>query len=195
LAEYGDTVDVIGAIVKDKDLMDEAKEQIEKLMRDRRDVEKGSEDFEVSTPESTLETINEVLNAVKIFVVIIASISILVGSIGIVNTMTTSVLERRKEIGTMKAVGARNEQIFLQFFIESGMLGLVGGLIGVFFGTIIGIIGVGGINAFLATELSPQIDFPLIIGSLFGSFIIGAVAGIAPAMNAAKQNPVEAIRG
>ena len=130
----------------------------------------------------------------QIFIVIIASISILVGALGIVNTMTTSVLERKKEIGIMKSVGATNGQIFLQFFIESGLLGLVGGLVGVILGSIIGFVGTKGINNFIGAELSPEINILLIFSSLVGSFMIGAIAGIVPAMKAAKENPVEALR-
>ncbi|MDH3353077.1 MAG: ABC transporter permease [Nanoarchaeota archaeon] len=195
LTGYGDEVDLIAVVIKDTDLMNRAVEDIEKLMRNRRGVKEGEEDFEVSTPEVMMETVNNILGGVQAFIVIIASISILVGALGIVNTMTTSVLERRKEIGIMKAIGAKNSQVFMQFFFESGMLGLMGGLVGVVIGTLIGIAGTAGINGFLGTELSPVIDFVLIIGALIGSFFIGAVAGIVPAMNAAKQNPVEALRG
>ncbi len=188
-------VDVIAVQAKSEDQMDKAKEDIEKLMRKRRDVKIGEEDFEVSTPESMMETVNSVLGGVQAFIIIIASISILVGALGIVNTMTTSVLERKKEIGIMKAIGGTNFQIFLQFFFESGLLGFVGGLIGVVLGTLIGVVGVAGINSFLGSELAPIIDFVLIGFALVGSFLIGAIAGIVPAMNAAKQNPVEALRG
>ena len=195
LTGYGDEVDLIVAVVKDGDLMDRAAADIEKLLRNRRDVDEGEEDFEISTPEAMMETVNSVLGGVQAFIVIIASISILVGALGIVNTMTTSALERRKEIGIMKAIGATNGQVFIQFFFESGMLGLVGGLVGIVFGTLIGVVGVVGINRFLGAELSPIIDFILIGGALVGSFVIGAIAGIVPAMNAANQNPVEALRG
>lgn len=195
LMHYGNNVDIIGVKVKDPALMDRAAEDIAKLMRDRRNVKEGEEDFEVSTPAAMLDTVNNVLGGVQAFIIIIASISILVGAIGIVNTMTTSVLERKKEIGIMKAIGARNSQIFMQFFFESGMLGFIGGLIGVIFGTLIGAGGVFGINNFIGSELSPTVNFVLIGGALLGSFIIGSVAGIVPAMNAAKQNPVEALRG
>ncbi len=195
LFDYGDEVDIIGVKVKDPDLMDRAKEEIERLLRQRRDVKEGEEDFEVSTPDALLETVNSVLGAVQAFIIIIASISILVGALGIVNTMTTSVLERRKEIGIMKAIGATNFQIFLQFFFESGLLGFVGGLVGIVLGTLISVAGIIGINSFIGSELSPTIDFILIGGALIGSFIVGAVAGIVPAMQAAKQNPVEALRG
>jgi putative ABC transport system permease protein len=191
----GDTADIIVVEPKNKDNIEKTIYDIENLLRDERDVKKGEEDFEISTPESALETINDVLKGVQIFIVIIASISILIGAIGIVNTMTTSVMERRKEIGIMKSLGARNEDIFLQFFIESSLLGLVGGLVGAIFGTLIGIAGVLGINNWIGTDLSPNIDFILIFSALAGSFLIGGIAGIVPAMKAAKQNPVEALRG
>ena len=195
LMDYGDDVDVIAVQAKSEEDMDRAKEDIEKLLRKRREVDVGEEDFEVSTPEAMMETVNGILGGVQAFIVIIASISILVGALGIVNTMTTSVLERKKEIGIMKAIGATNFQIFLQFFFESGLLGFVGGLVGVIFGTLISVAGVMGINGFIGSELAPTIDPVLISGALIGSFIVGAVAGIVPAMNAAKQNPVEALRG
>ncbi|HDL02470.1 MAG TPA: ABC transporter permease [Candidatus Pacearchaeota archaeon] len=195
LMDYGDDVDLIAVKIRSEDVMDRAKEDIEKLMRKRRDVDLGEEDFSVSTPEAMLETVNQVLGGVQAFIVIIASISILVGALGIVNTMTTSVLERKKEIGIMKAIGGTNGQVFMQFFFESGMLGLIGGLVGVVLGSLISAAGIIGINNFIGAELSPTIDFILIGGALAGSFVVGAVAGIVPAMNAAGQNPVEALRG
>ena len=195
LMDYGDKADIIAVKVKNSDLMDKSKEEIEKLMRKRRDVDIGKEDFEVSTPDAALDSVNSVLDGVKAFIVIIASISIIVGAIGIVNTMTTSVLERRKEIGIMKAIGGKNSQIFLQFLIESGLLGLVGGAMGIVFGFGIGLLGVIGINTFLGSDISLDLNWIFILSVLAGSFLIGAVAGISPAMNAAKQDPVEALRG
>jgi putative ABC transport system permease protein len=193
LSEAGETVDLID--VKPKDSVDRTKADIEKLMRDRRNVKLGEEDFEVSTAEQSLASINQIIGGIQAFIVIIASISIIVGAIGIANTMATSVIERRKEIGTMKAIGARNENIFYQFFVEAGLLGLVGGIIGILLGTGIAYLGTFGLNSFLGTETKPNISLFLIGFSLLGSFLIGAVSGIVPAMNAAKQNPVEAIRG
>jgi len=190
LMSYGDDVDIIAVKARSEEDMDRAAEDIGKLMRRRRDVEEGNEDFEVSTPEAMMDTVNSVLGGVQAFIIIIASISILVGALGIVNTMTTSVLERRKEIGIMKAIGAN-----MQFFFESGMLGFIGGLVGVILGTLISVGGIMGINGFIGSELALSIDFVLIGGALAGSFLIGAIAGIAPAMQAAKQNPVEALRG
>jgi len=195
LLNLGDTLDVISIQPKTKDSIEQTKLDIEKLMRERRNVKIGEEDFTVSTPEASLGQIKSILTGVQIFIVFVASISIFIGAIGIVNTMTTSVLERRREIGIMKAIGARNSHIFLQFFIESGLLGLFGGLVGIIFGTLIGFFGVYGINNFIGGELKPSIDIALIFFSLLGSFLIGGLAGIVPAMRAAKQNPVEALRG
>jgi putative ABC transport system permease protein len=190
-----DNVDVIVAQLKDSKDMERAKVEIEKVLRRTRNVDVGEENFEVSTPDAMLGTVNSILGGVQAFVIIIASISILVGAVGIVNTMTTSVLERRKEIGIMKSIGAKNSQVFLQFFLEAGLLGLIGGVVGAIFGEAIGILGTMGINSFLGIEVLPTVNFILIGGALTGSFLIGAISGIVPALNAAKQNPVEALRG
>jgi putative ABC transport system permease protein len=195
LMEYGDEIDVLGVKVKDSNLMDEVKEDIEKVLRKSRDVDKGEEDFEVSTPEAAMASINSILNGVQIFVFMIASISIIVGAIGIVNTMTTSVLERRKEIGIMKAIGARNSQIFLLFLVESGLMGLIGSLVGIIVGVSIGYFGTVGINNWIGSDAVPSINYLLVIFTLIGGFLIGSVAGITPAIKAAKQNPVDALRG
>jgi putative ABC transport system permease protein len=194
LMGYGDDVDMIAVKVKSKDLMEKAKEDIEKLLRARRDVKVGEEDFEVSTPESALATVNDILNGIQAFIVIIALVSIVVGGLGIVNTMTTSVIEREKEIGIMKAIGARNENIFYQFLVESGMLGLIGGILGVVFGVGIGYLGTSAINSFLGSSARVEINLFLIIFALVGSFVVGAVAGIVPALNASRKNPVDALR-
>jgi len=124
----------------------------------------------------------------------IASISIVIGAIGIINTMFTSVVERRKQIGIMKSLGAKNIDIFYQFFFEAGMMGFIGGLIGTIIGTGIAFLGTFGINSFVGSSSSPSINFVLIFSALFGSFVIGAVAGIIPALRAAHQNPVDALR-
>ena len=190
-----DNVDVIAVQAQSKETLNKTKEDIEKLLRQRRDVKIGEEDFEVQTPQAMLGTVNSILTGVQIFIVIIASISILVGAVGIVNTMTTSVLERKREIGIMKAIGAKNSQVFLQFLIEAGLLGLIGGIAGAIFGTLIGYLGTIGISSFVGGSLSPNIDFMLIGLTLIGSFVVGAISGIMPARSAANQNPVEALRG
>jgi putative ABC transport system permease protein len=187
-------VSVIVVKAKSKDLLNVAKLEVEKLLRKNRDVKEGEEDFEVRTPAAALGTVNSVLTGVQIFVVLIAAISIFVGAIGIINTMTTAVLERKNQIGVMKSIGAKNSDIFMQFFIESGMMGLLGGIIGVIFGELISYVGNKGISSFLGSVVVPEINYVLIIGTLVGTFLIGCIAGIAPAMQAARQHPVDALR-
>jgi putative ABC transport system permease protein len=190
-----DDISVIEVLPRYPDEMEKTKEDIERVLRKVRNVKEGEEDFTVSTPEATMSTLNDILSGVQIFIIIVASISIFIGALGIVNTMTASVLERKKEIGVMKSIGAKNKHIFYQFFVESSLLGLVGGAVGALFGTLIGLIGTQGINAFLGADLVPNINFNLIFFSLLGSFLIGGIAGIVPAMKASRQNPVEALRG
>lgn len=193
---YGDDdfMDVIAIKVKDEKNIDNVKENVEKLLRKERDVKIGEEDFEVDTPANALESLNQTLFAVQLFVYIIALISIVVGGIGIMNTMYTAVLERTKEIGIMKAIGARNSTIFRLFFIESGFLGLVGGIIGTLIGVSLayGFAFIGRVSGFdlIQAYVSPY----LILGALLFSFILGTFFGVLPAISAAKMQPVEALR-
>ncbi|MBI3035133.1 ABC transporter permease [Candidatus Woesearchaeota archaeon] len=109
-------------------------EKIKNDLRRFRDVKREEEDFDVQTPEQLLGSFGDIINIVQIVLIGIAAISLLVGGIGIANTMYTAVVERTKEIGIMKSVGAQNRDILLIFIIESGLLGLIGGLIGVALG-------------------------------------------------------------
>ena len=189
------TTSIIVVKVRDESQIDLIKESVEKLMRKERDVKLGEEDFIVSTPQKTLETLNSTLFAVQLFVYIIASISLAVGGIGIMNTMYTAVLERTKEIGIMKAIGARNSSIFTIFFFESGFLGMVGGVIGIILGIMIaeGLSFIGRIvlgSELIQATISPQ----LIIGALLFSFCLGTFFGVLPALQASKMQPVDALR-
>jgi len=116
---------LIAVKVKNEDDIPRIKDDIEKFMRKERNVDKGEEDFTVQSPQTLLAALDQTLFAVQLFISIIAAISLIVGGIGIMNTMYTSVLERTKEIGIMKAIGARNSTIFSLFAFESGMLGMV----------------------------------------------------------------------
>jgi len=191
----GDDYDVVGARFDENTDVARIKSDIEKKLRKIRDVDEGEEDFSVQTPEQVLETVNSTILAVQIFVYIIAAISLLVGGIGIMNTMYTAVVERTKEIGIMKSIGARNSSIFTLFFIESGLLGSVGGAIGATLGYL-GAKGVAFIGKLaLGSDLiSADIGFGLIFGSLAFSFIIGSFFGTLPALQASKLNPVDALR-
>ncbi len=175
--------------------IDEVAFNIERRLRKTRDVEEGKEDFVVETPQQLLDTFFTVFNIVTGVVVGIAGISLLVGGIGIMNTMYTSVLERKREVGIVKAIGGRNSHVFLLFFIESGFLGMAGGVIGIILGLslskaveVIAYISLG--TTVVEASFSPV----LIFGALAFSFIVGSLAGTLPAMQAARLHPVDALR-
>ena len=169
--------------------------EIERRLRKLRNVKEGEEDFSVQTPGAILETVNSTILAIQIFVYVIAGISILVGGIGIMNTMYTSVIERTKEIGIMKSIGARNSTIFSIFFIESGLIGTIGGLVGIVIGASAAT-GLAFIGRLLLKSGLIAAQFPpiLIFGALIGSFVVGSFFGTLPAIQASKLNPVDALR-
>ncbi len=174
---------------------EEVAERIEKILRKERGQKKGQEDFTVQTPLQMIETFNIILNIITTVLIGIAAISLIVGGIGIMNTMYTSVLERTKEIGIMKAIGAKNKDIMLLFLIESGILGIVGGLIGIIVGFSIS----KGVELIAAKALGTgmlKAFFPwyLVVGALAFSFLVGTLSGILPAKRASRQKPVDALR-
>jgi len=176
------------------DIKDVAATTEKKLRTERRETDK-TQTFTVSTPEELLATIGSVLNIITAFLIGVAGISLLVGAIGIANTMYTSVLERTKEIGVMKAVGAQNKDILSIFLIESGLLGFIGGAIGVLLGALASksIAYIAEIQ-FGTTLLRSVIPLWLVLGCLAFAFLIGALSGTIPAYQASKTKPVDALR-
>ncbi len=170
-------------------------EEIKKGIRKLRGEKEGEEDFSVQTTEELLQSLGSILNIITAVLIGIASISLLVGGIGIMNTMYTSVLERTNEIGIMKAIGAKNSDILQIFLLEAGMLGLVGGIMGILAG-----MGMSSIAAFAAGQALKttliQAYFPpyLIFGALAFSIVVGIGSGVLPAIQASKLKPVDALR-
>lgn len=174
---------------------DEVADDIKEALRDDRDEDIGEETFSVQSSAQLLETFTNIFAVVQAVFIGIAGISLVVGGIGIMNTMYTSVLERTREIGVMKAVGAKNKDIFLIFFTESGLLGLVGGVIGVILGVLIGKSVEYVATVQLGTPLLRAVfGLPLIIGALLFSFVVGAASGVLPAMQASRLKPADALR-
>ena len=194
LVDNKDNVDIIMARAKSINDVDKAQVSIEKYLRKKRGVKEGEEDFSVETAQASIDTVNDVLGGVQAFIIIIAAISMVVGAIGIINTMFTAVLERRKEIGIMKSIGAKNSDIFYLFFFESGLLGTAGGLMGVIMGSLMAFAGTNALGSLLGLSVAPDISLTLVIGSLVGSFLLGAASGVVPAMQAATMHPVDALR-
>ncbi|MDD5012099.1 MAG: ABC transporter permease [Candidatus Nanoarchaeia archaeon] len=195
LFNSGNRVDQIIVQVDDEKEVKETSERIEKRLMKFRDVDEKTKDFDIATPEELLASFDIILNIITAFLVGIASISLFVGGVGIANTMYTSVLERTKEIGTMKAVGAKNRDILFIFLFESGLLGLIGGVIGVALGFMISktveFIAVNQLHTTLLKAASPAY---LVVGSLVFAFLIGALSGGIPALKASKLKPVDALR-
>ncbi|MFH0885106.1 MAG: ABC transporter permease [Candidatus Micrarchaeota archaeon] len=159
----------------------------DELMASHR-VTKDTKDFTVITPKFINDRFTTILDLLTLFLSAIASISLIVGGVGIMNTMFMSVLERRREIGTMKAIGATTEQIRNIFIVEASLLGLAGGLLGLL--TAVGI----GYVLILLLKLTFVFD-PLVIGgSIAFSITLGLISGTKPAIDAAKVDPIEALR-
>ena len=171
-------------------------QSIEESLRETRKRRSGTdeEDFSVITSEKMGELAGNILGVIQIVIIGFASIAILVGGIGITNSMFTSVRERTREIGIMKAIGATNSAILSIFLIEAGIIGILGGLGGLFFGSILA----KGIDIY--SSLNPSFYFTatiapwMIIFALLFSFSVGCLAGFFPARQAAKMKPVEALR-
>jgi len=181
-------------IEKGVDVKEVAEKIKDKMRKDRNEKEK-EESFSVSTSEQLLATVGNILTVINVIFIGIAAISLFVGGIGIMNTMYTSVLERTREIGIMKAVGAKNSDIMLIFLIEAGMLGLIGGIFGASLGIAISkAIEYVTINFYNINLLKITINWMTVFLVLLFSFTIGCLSGVLPALRASKLNPVDALR-
>jgi putative ABC transport system permease protein len=175
--------------VTDQHLVKGVVEKIE----DRLERAHGEKDFWVTSTENLIKAFGTILRIIQLVLIGLASISVAVGGIGIMNTMLMSVTERTREIGTMKAIGATNRRVLSIFLAESALLGLVGGTIGIVLGYAIAF-GISSIAAGFGFSLPISPD-PLIItlGIAF-SVLVGVVSGVMPARRAASMEPVVALR-
>lgn len=155
---------------------------------------RGGKDFEVATTEDFAKQINQVLGVLTFVLGGIASISILVGGVIIMNTMLMSVFERTQEIGILKATGAKRNTILLLFLTEAGFVGLLGGILGFVTGAVLSLIIELIGKAYVGSMFQTKITIPLVIGAILFSFIVGAVSGVYPAWQASKLEPIEALR-
>lgn len=175
-------VQAIGVKVANKEGIPQAISMIKKEMGKRL----KEDDFSVIDQSSLVQTINQILGVITLALGGIAAISLVVGGVGIMNIMLVSVTERTREIGLRKAVGAKPQDILIQFLIEAVTLSLGGGVIGV----LIGSLGAWGMNHFIATSVSLWS-----VGLAFGvSASIGIIFGVAPAARASKLNPIDALK-
>jgi len=187
---WGPADDVLVTLVKTEAGydVDEVADRAEEALKER-----GSEITAVTYSDIS-EAIGTVTSTISAFLAGIAGISLLVGGVGVMNTMFTSVLERTKEIGVMKAVGAKNGHVWTIFLIESGLMGLVGGVVGTLLGLGLSALASVFIGRFFDVDLIVVASPVLIIITLLGSFALGALAGLWPAWRASKLPVVDALR-
>ena len=163
-------------------------------------VTNSTRDFSVTNSQATQARLASVTSTLTIFLGAIAAVSLIVGAVGIANTMFTSVLEKTKEIGIMKAIGAKNRDIMAIFLLNAGLVGFVGGLIGIAFGAAIAYVlpqigaSVGVNLPGTRGSLKTLIPLNLLIAAIVISVVIGLIAGAIPAYRASKLRPVDALR-
>ncbi len=148
----------------------------------------GQEDFTVLKQSESLQVTNNIVNLMTRLIGGIAAISLLVGGIGIMNVMLVSVTERMHEIGIRKAIGATSRQIMTQFMIEATVLSVLGGIIGILVSIVLSLI----IRA--VTNLEPIINWQVVVLAALVSLAVGIIFGTAPALKAARKDPIEALR-
>ena len=171
-----------------------ASDEIKQIMSTRHNIPVGADnDFTVFTQQDMLQTASSITGILTIFLGGIAAISLLVGGIGIMNIMLVSVVERTREIGLRKALGARKRDILTQFLAESSLLSLLGGVIGILLGWAISFT-VGRVAAATGNAFEPSITLSSILLATIFSAAIGMFFGIYPANRAASLQPVEALR-
>jgi len=168
--------------------LDKTKDEMIKLLREKRRVKEGQEDFDVSTVQEMAAIALVMSSTMHVLMIIIASISLVVGGIGIMNIMLVSVTERTREIGVRMAIGATPGDVLIQFLIEAVALALLGGIIGVS-------LGLGAAAALAWTANWPVVlDYPMIGISFAVSAVVGIFFGYYPALKASRLDPIEALR-
>jgi putative ABC transport system permease protein len=166
----------------------------ERLMISRHIMNEKDRDFSVSDSLSMAESASEMMSSMTLFLGAIAGVSLVVGSVGIANTMFTSVMEKTREIGTMKAIGARNRDIMMIFLVNAALVGFVGGVLGIVLSlgltSMLPMLGLTMMRSSMGSTLSPEL---MLLGISIAVFV-GVISGVVPAYNASKMKPVDALR-
>ncbi|MGC9445190.1 MAG: ABC transporter permease [Candidatus Methanospirareceae archaeon] len=191
-----DEFDSITLKVENTDDVEQIMEAAEEKLRIFRHLAEGKEDFRITSAKAMQETMSDVTQTMSLFLEAIAAVSLLVGSVGIANTMFTSVLEKTKEIGIMKSIGAKNSDIMMIFLLNAAIVGLIGGIIGICLGagisSLLPLLGmrIMGMGGELTTKITPM----LLLYAVLLAVGIGIAAGVVPAHRASKLKPVDALR-
>jgi putative ABC transport system permease protein len=193
---YPETVGEHGWIIAKVDInnIDQIVEKVEREVRKSKGQEEGKEDFYVQSFEDLIESFSGALNIVIGFVILIALISVIVSAVNTANTMITSVLERTREIGVIKSIGAKNSEVLQIFLFESATLGFVAGAIGVIVGWLLTSLAESILQNLGFGFLAPAYSFWLFAGLILFATLTGAISGAAPAYRASRIKPVDALR-
>ncbi len=169
-------------------------DSIAKKIEEELDDKYGEDAFMAMTSEQIAATVGTIFSMLSLFLGAIASIALIVAGVGITNTMFMSVMERTREIGIMKAIGANSRKVMEIFLVESALLGLIGGAVGCIVGVLLSaVISVASVY-YLPVTIKLSIPIWLLLFGLGFSVLVGILAGVWPARRAAKMNPVDALR-
>jgi len=179
----------IDVSVHDQNSINQTMDDVENLLRDKHNLKEGDEsDFRISSAQDILSTVNTITSLLTTMIAAISGISLVVGGVGVMNIMLVSVTERTKEIGLLKAIGAKQKDIMTQFLMESVVMTLIGGIIGI----AIGIAGAFGVSR--VANIPFVVSVPAILIAVGVSTVVGLVFGLYPARRAAKLSPIDALR-
>jgi putative ABC transport system permease protein len=178
---------------RSEDSIDPAIEQVTTLLRQRHNLTYQDNNFTMVTQEDLVASFVTITSSITAFLGAIAAISLLVGGVGIMNIMLVSVTERTREIGLRKAVGARRQDILVQFLTEATVLSLLGGLLGTGLGFVLALIGTQVLTRFSANAQA-SVQFDAVLLATLTSVAVGVFFGLYPAIRASRLNPIQALR-
>ncbi|MBQ6518114.1 MAG: ABC transporter permease [Anaerolineaceae bacterium] len=188
------SVSQVSILIKTSYTLEQAQTMIEDLMQERHNIFEGNpNDFTIMNVQEILNAVGDIMGTFTLFLGGVAAISLLVGGIGIMNIMLVTVTERTREIGLRKALGAKKGDILAQFLVESSVLSLVGGILGIIFGLLLAF-GIARIAAMTGTELAISINPGIVLGATLFSIAVGLFFGVYPANKASNLEPVIALR-
>ena len=191
--------DTIIIQVKDENNVEAAMNATEQKLMLQRHVTEDTKDFSIESNQAVEEQRSEMMSSMTTFLTAIAAVALLVGAVGVANTMFTSVLEKTKEIGIMKAIGARNNDILKIFIMNAALIGLIGGVLGILLGILLS----GALPSLMGSSSGGMlrmfhggggVSIKIILTGIGMSVLLGVLSGIIPAIKASKLKPVDALR-
>jgi len=175
--------------VYDQNSINQTIEDVEALLRDRHDLDEDDEnDFQIASAQDILSTVETITGLLTVMIAGISGISLVVGGVGVMNIMLVSVTERTREIGLLKAIGAKEKDILTQFLVESVVMSLIGGIIGITLGIS------GAFLISLVANIPFVLSIPAVLLAVGVSTLVGIVFGIYPARKASRMSPIDALR-